>query len=135
MTTRRGFLQFIGAAIAGSALPVEFAGAKVLKAPVEVKRVLRFACPELPAGDYSFSAWVKLADRNWEQVTAQVNATGGETVLEFGVDEDGSLTVGVAALESGAIPTKFEDVDIHKDVARTIPYYRQFEKRSWGNAR
>lgn len=80
---RRGFLSFIGAAVAGSALPVNFAEAKIAKAPDWAKDVIRFNCYELPAGNYTFSAYVKMAgDKFYSLYVAGVKASGGETVFE-----------------------------------------------------
>jgi len=83
MMNRRGFLTFLGAAVAGAALPMSLLGEKIARAPAWAKQVLRFSCGPLAAGHYTFSAWAKKQGEPWGLYVAGVTATGGETIFEI----------------------------------------------------
>jgi len=87
---RRGFLSFIGAAVAGAALPVEFAAAKVARAPDWWKgRVVRYTCAPLAPGRYTFSANMRDDEMYYGLFIGGVTAAGGETVFEVPIKDGG----------------------------------------------
>lgn len=136
---RRGFLKFIGAALAGSALPVDFAEAKIAKAPYWAKKVVRFNCYELAAGNYTFSCYIKMAGDNFYSLyVAGVKATGGETVFEIPYDGD-HVNLANPQLSIEGVTYSYDDSNIGKVVKATElnrgkpygnikPWYRQNER-------
>ena len=78
---RRTFLQFLGAAIAGAALPQAFAGEKIARAPAWATQVTLWRCPPLEPGTYTFSAFSNLG-----LYVGGVTAKGGETLFEIPTD-------------------------------------------------
>lgn len=78
---RRDFLKFLGASVAGAALPAALADQAIARAPMWAKSVLRFECSPLEPGTHTFSAWVKMEGK-WNLYVAGVTAKGGETAFE-----------------------------------------------------